>query len=149
MNYLLVMPKGAAKSSGGYNVFPVGIAYVSASFKKRNPNVYTSNLQFCEGDTFQALHQLILNNSIDVICTSGLSRDYGKVKEIIDVSRQINPQIITVIGGGIISGDPEPAMTALGADIGIIGAGEITICEFANSINKLSSERWRYTLPDG
>lgn len=139
MNYLLVMPKGAAKSSGGYNVFPIGIAYVSASFKKRNPNVYTANLHFCEGDTFQSLKQLIHNNSIDVICTSGLSRDYVKIKEIIDVTRKINPDIITVVGGGIISGDPEPAMMALGADIGIIGEGEITICELANALdNNLS-----------
>jgi anaerobic magnesium-protoporphyrin IX monomethyl ester cyclase len=135
MNYLLVMPKAAAKSSGGYNVFPVGIAYVSASLKKHNFNVYTSNLEFCKQNTFQSLTHLIRENNIDVICTSGLSRDYYKVKEIIDFARQINPTIITVIGGGIMSSDPETAMVALDADIGIIGEGEITICELAHALN--------------
>ncbi|MEI7811972.1 MAG: cobalamin-dependent protein [Ignavibacteria bacterium] len=135
MKYLLVMPKTAAKSSGGYNVFPVGIAYVSAMLKKQNFNVYTSNLEFHGGDTFEALTQLILENNIDVICTSGLSRDYYKVKEIINIARQINPNIITVIGGGIISSDPEPAIMSLDADIGVIGEGENTICELAYALD--------------
>lgn len=142
MNYLLVMPKGAAKSSGGYNVFPVGIAYISASLKQLNYKVYTSNLEFSKDDTFQSLNKLINENNIDVICVSGLSRDYFRVKEIIDNSYQIKPSIITVVGGGIISGDPEPAMIALNADIGVIGQGEITICELAHALdNKLPYDK--------
>ncbi|MEN6374033.1 MAG: radical SAM protein [Smithella sp.] len=136
MNFLLVMPKNAAKSPGGYNVFPVGIAYVSAYFKAYTKyNITTANLEFCDSPTFEALNTLITENDIDVICTSGLSRDYYKIKEIIDISRQIKPGIITVIGGGIISSDPEPAMIALGADIGIIGEGEITLCELAAALD--------------
>jgi anaerobic magnesium-protoporphyrin IX monomethyl ester cyclase len=139
MNYLLVMPKAAAKSSGGYNVFPVGIAYVSASLRKHNFSVYTSNLEFSKQNTFQSLTDLIHENNIDVICTSGLSRDYYKVKEIIDIARQIKPGIMTVVGGGIISSDPETSMVALGADIGIIGEGEVTLCEVAYALdNNLS-----------
>lgn len=136
MNYLFVMPKGAAKSSGGYNVFPVGIAYVSAYFRKHSDNdVTTANLEFHGDSTHDALSNLIKKNNIDVICTSGLSRDYPKVKEVIDTAREINPSIITVVGGGIISSDPEPAMLALGADFGVIGEGEITLCELADALN--------------
>ncbi len=129
------MAKSAAKSSGGYNVFPVGIAYVSASLKQCTPNVITSNLEFNSETTHNSLDRLINENNIDVICTSGLSRDYPKIKEIIDCSYQIKKEIITVIGGGIISGDPEPAMIALGADIGVIGQGEITMCELAKALD--------------
>jgi radical SAM superfamily enzyme YgiQ (UPF0313 family) len=129
------MPKSAAKSSGGYNVFPVGIAYVSANLKKHDYNVYTSNLEFSLQSTFEALNHLIQTNDIDVICTSGLSRDYAKVKEIIDSARQIRPGILTVIGGGIISSDPETAMAALNADIGVIGEGEVTMCELAHALD--------------
>jgi anaerobic magnesium-protoporphyrin IX monomethyl ester cyclase len=135
MNYLLVMPKGAAKSSGGYNVFPVGIAYISASLKRNNFHVYTSNLEFSDGDTFEALHNLFYANTIDVICISGLSRDYSKLSEIIDCARCINSNILTIVGGGIISSDPELAMSALNADIGVIGEGENTIVELAHALN--------------
>jgi len=138
MNYLLVMPKSAAKSSaiGGNNVFPVGIAYVSAYLKKNHFRVSTSNLEFCEGDTFHSLKGLIREHSIDVICTSGLSRDYLKVKEVLDAARRIKPGIITVCGGGVISGDPEPAMIALDADIGVIGEGELTMRDLAHALDQ-------------
>jgi len=46
-----------------------------------------------------------------------------------------------VVGGGIISGDPMPAMIALKADIGVIGQGEITMHELATALdNNLSYE---------
>ena len=121
MNFLLVMPKGLGKSPGGYNIFPVGIAYISAYLKGHNFKVITSNLEYHPETTQQLLKSLIEENDIDVICTSGLSRDFPKVKEIVDASRKIKPDIIAVIGGGLITGDPEPAMTALDADIGVIG----------------------------
>lgn len=107
MRYLLVMPKGLSKSPG-YSVFPHGIAYVSAAMKQAGLEVFTANLEYCEGTTERSLTQLIRDHDIDVVCTSGLSRDYAKVKEVVDCTRRINPRAITVVGGGIITGDPEP-----------------------------------------
>lgn len=136
MNYLLVLPKEAAKSSGGYNVFPVGIAYVSAYLKLCGHQVFTANLEFFEEPTAQALESLIKLHAIDVIATAGLSRDYKSLRELIDIARQIKPELIVVVGGGIVSGDPEPAMIALGADIGVIGQGEITMHELATALDQ-------------
>ncbi len=139
-NYLLALPKESAKSSG-HNVFPVGIAYVSAYLKAHEHNVYTANLEFFEETTPDALKKLISEHSIDVLGTSGLSRDYKRVKDLIDTARAIKPDLLVVVGGGIISGDPLPAMTALEADIGVIGQGEITMHELASALdNGLSYE---------
>ena len=74
-------------------------------------------------------------NHIDVVCTGGLSLDCHKIKEVIDIARKINPKIITVVGGGIISSDPEIAMRVLDADIGVIGEGERTMCELAHALD--------------
>lgn len=134
-NYLLVLPKEAAKVSGGYNVFPIGIAYVSAYIKSRGHNVFTANLEFHDGSTHDALKRLIETHAIDVLGTSGLSRDYPRLKDLIDIARAIKPDIKIVVGGGIISGDPEPAMIALDADFGVIGQGEITMHELATALN--------------
>lgn len=139
-NYLLVLPKESAKSSG-HNVFPVGIAYVSAYLKAHGHSVYTANLEFLEGTTRDALKKLIGEHSIDVLGTSGLSRDYSRVKALIATARAIKPNLIIVVGGGIISGDPIPAMNALEADIGVVGQGEITMQELATALdNGLSYE---------
>lgn len=141
MNYLIVLPKASAKSSGGYNVFPVGIAYVSAYLKAHEHSVFTANLEFFEETTFDALTQLISTHHIDVLATSGLSRDYKLLKDLIDTARSIKPELLIVVGGGIISGDPTPAMIALSADIGIIGQGEVTMQELAYALdNGLSYE---------
>lgn len=134
MNYLLVLPKEAAKSTG-HNVFPVGIAYVSAYLKLQGHNVFTANLEFCEGTTAEALNEIIAKHAVDVLCTSGLSRDYPRLKSLIDTARTIKPNILIVVGGGIISGDPQPAMIALSADIGVIGQGEITMHELATALD--------------
>ncbi|MEI6826585.1 MAG: radical SAM protein [Desulfuromonadales bacterium] len=136
MNYLIVMPK---KLSTGANttsiIFPLGIAYVSAALKNAGYNVFTTNLDFPEGDTYSVLQETLLQNRIDVVCTGGLSLDCHKIIEVIDAARKINPGIITVVGGGIVSSDPETAMRVLGADIGVIGEGEVTICELAKALD--------------
>ena len=135
MNYLLVLPKASAKASG-HNVFPVGIAYVSAYLKNHGHQVFTANLEFFEETTAEALQHLITEHSIDVLGTSGLSRDYGLLKELIDTARNVKPDLLIVVGGGIISGDPTPAMIALQADIGVIGQGEITMHELATALDQ-------------
>ena len=134
MNFLLVMPKSASLAAGGQNIFPIGLAYVSSSLKQSGFNVITENLQLCQQDTCSVLNELIRKHAIDVIATSGLSRDYYKVKEVIDAARAAKTDILTVVGGGIVSSDPETAMIALGADIGVIGEGEATICELAKAL---------------
>ncbi len=133
MKYLLVMPKKLS-SIDHFNIFPIGLAYISASLKKAGHRVVTANLDFMEGDTRSILAELIRREQIDVLGTGGLSRDCGKLKEVIDTAREIKPNILTVVGGGIISSDPEPAMRILGADIGVIGEGEVTMCELAQAL---------------
>lgn len=135
MRYLLVMAKGLSKSPG-YSVFPSGIAYVSAAMKKSGLEVYTSNLEYFKGKTEDVLDEQILGLGIDVVCTTGLSRDYAKVKEIIDVCNSCEKDVITVVGGGIITGDYDAAMSALGANIGVIGEGEPCINHLGNLLER-------------
>ncbi len=133
MNYLLVIPRGVSKAQC-FNIFPIGIAYVSASLKQAGFRVFTINLEFTE-DALLALKETIVSNHIDVLCTGGLSYDCKKVIEVINAAREINPRILTVVGGGIISADPLPAMRVLDADIGIIGEGEFTMRELAYALD--------------
>jgi anaerobic magnesium-protoporphyrin IX monomethyl ester cyclase len=139
MNYLLVMPKSAAKSSGGYNVFPVGVAYVSAAMKKHGLSVTTTNLEFDPRSTADALRDLIRSHDIGAVCVGGLSRDYAKIREVLRAAREARPDIITIAGGGIVSSDPAAGMAALEADIGVVGQGELTMCELADALDQGAS----------
>jgi len=128
------MPRVVNSVKDSYG-FPLGIAYVSACIKKAGFNVSTLNLNQIEGSVEQVLSDRMLSDSIDVVMTGGLSAEYCMVRTIIEVAKRVNDSIITVVGGGIISSDPETAMEALEyVDFGVIGEGEITSVELCNAL---------------
>lgn len=134
MNYLLVMPRFVDRVGEWYN-FPLGIPYVSASMKKAGFNVYTINLNDEEDSIYDVLKRKIEEDDIDVIATGGLSFQYNAIKSIIQTAKTIKSNIITIVGGGIITSAPEVAMDVLEfADFGVIGEGEITNCELCDAI---------------
>lgn len=134
MNYLLVMPQ-ITKDHDRWYQFPVGIAYVSASLKAYGKKVYTLNLNYKTGEIADLVIEQIKKHSIDAVGTGGLTTQLPAIREIIDAVKAYNPQIWTLVGGGIITSDPEAAMEALEtADIGMIGEGDITICELADAL---------------
>lgn len=140
MNYLIVMSKGSSRGETTNSViFPMGTAYVSAYLKSKNHSVFTANLEYANGCTQDAIARLIQQHDIDAICIGGLSRDYPKILEVVTSAKTVKPSILTIVGGGIISADPEPAMSAIGADIGIIGEGELTISELATALDEGNS----------
>lgn len=136
LNYLLVMPRLIQNSGDGYS-FPLGIAYISASMKKTGFNVTAINLNHMEGNVADIIAKEIKEKKIDVVATGGLSFQYSTIRVVIETAKKTCPGIITIVGGGIITGDPAPALEALEyADYGVIGEGEITICELCNALEQ-------------
>lgn len=134
MNYLIVMPILTEVFGQSYS-FPLGIAYVSASLKQSGRNVTTYNLNYKRGTIKENLEKVIQERQIDVIATGGLTAQYWQLERILTVAKEIKPEIIAWVGGGIITSAPEAAMEALAiADYGMIGEGEITICELAEVV---------------
>lgn len=130
LRYLIVMPQ-ITKIKEQYYVFPVGIAYISSALKAADRNVSTLNLNY-KSDYFGAIKSAVDLYDPDVVLTGGLTAQYTEIKRIIDYIKSMKPEIITVIGGGLITSDPLNAMAALEtADFGVIGEGEITVCRLA------------------
>ncbi len=133
-NYLVVMPRHVQNISDGYS-FPLGIPYISSSMKATGFRVFTLNLNHREGKVFNIIKKEIEENNIDIIATGGQSFQYVPIKEIVKAAKQVDNKIITIVGGGIITSDPEPAIEALEfVDYGVIGEGERTICELCNAL---------------
>lgn len=129
LKYLLIMPRLVQTIGDGYS-FPLGIAYVSGSMKEAGFDVTTLNLNHVEGTVTDIISEEIERHNIDVVATGGLSFQYPSVREIVETVKTNNPETITVVGGGIISSDPIPAMQALEyVDYGVIMEGEHSMCE--------------------
>ena len=134
LNFLLVMPRLVQRIGDGYS-FPLGITFISSSMKNAGFNTRTLNLNHSEGNVYDILKKEIEENKIDVIGVGGLSFQYNTVRIVVESAKRIKNDIITIVGGGIISGDPEPAMQALEyADFGVIGEGEMTMNELCSAL---------------
>ncbi len=132
--FLLVIPRLVQSIGDGYS-FPLGIPYVSASLKQAGYQVVTLNLNHREGTVEAILREFISAHGVDVVATGGLSFQYNTIREVIETAKRISPALKTVVGGGIITSDPETAMRALEhADFGVIGEGEHTIRAFAAAL---------------
>lgn len=138
VNCLLIMPS-SRNNDGDYGIFydfPLGIAYISGAMKRiEGIRTITLNMnQIREEQTREnrcsAVARIIEEESIDVVLTDGLFVMYPRIREIIETAKSVRNNIVTVVGGGIVSADPEASMKALEyVDYGVVGEGETTIVE--------------------
>lgn len=134
MNYLIVCPP-LSQSSNEKTIIPLGIAYVYSSLKEVRDSVYALNLSAKE-NIEEYIKDVILKNNIGCFAIGGISQNYNIIKKILIYVKKINPKIITIVGGGLVTASPKLAIQGLiNADIGIIGEGEYTIQEIADAID--------------
>lgn len=136
LNNLIIIPR-IVNQIGDWYQFPLGIAYVSSSLKASGFNIYTLNLNHKNAPTQEILTEYIKKYNIDIISTGGLTGQYGAIREVLYFSKFIKPEIITIVGGGIITSDPLNAMIALEyADYGVIGEGELISCDLQRALEE-------------
>ena len=132
LNYLMVLPIQPINEEG-YG-FPTGFAYISSSLKVSGRKVLTLNLNHVP-NPYELLKNEITGSNIDVVLTGGTSIEFLSIKAVIDTAKEARLDVITIVGGAIITADPETAMEALEvADYGMIGEGEISICELVYAL---------------
>ena len=95
MNYLFVMPRFRQNKEDTY-MFPLGIAYVSASLKGVRKNIYCLNLNVNMGEIEEELKKEIEKHQIDVIATGGLTPNFKQIRTIITAAKKIKPGILKI-----------------------------------------------------
>lgn len=135
-NVLLLIPRYRTYGFDGHYVMPMGTLYVSAYLKQSGvANVTTLNLNHHEGEECDILAEVINHGNIDIVGFGGLSGEYQDLARMARYARAVNPDITLVMGGGIVTADPETAMQAIPEiDYGIIGEGERTMVELIEAL---------------
>lgn len=111
---------------------PVGIGYILAVIKKAGYNVdclYKKDIN----DIDRALK----NTKYNLLCTGGMSSDYNKISEIVQVAK--NNKIKVILGGPIVTCDPELISKSLNIDYSVIGEGEETIIDLLKALQNNTS----------
>lgn len=131
-NFLFVIPRYANKNE--YYPFPYGLGYVVANMKKNGFNVFVLNLCHHDGPVGFLLSESIEENSVDVVCTGAMSLHWIEVEEILNAVKEFNKDVITVVGGAIVTSDPVLALENLKIDYGVIEEKEETMVELADAL---------------
>ena len=135
MNISLIIPK-YGKQDGDYYNFPLGFGYVSSvlglqGYQLRNLNLNHFSLPF---DYVVETH--IRMFGINVVCLGGQSTCYSQIKMLIAIVRKVDPQIVVIVGGGLVTSAPALLLEALKPDFVIIGEAEHTIVALLAALTK-------------
>lgn len=130
--FLLVVPRFA--HPGLPYSFPVGLGHISATLKRLGHEVCCLNLNHTAQPLDEVLKETLARTGCDVLLTGAISPDYALVRDICNAARAARPDVLQVVGGGLVTSDPEVVVEALGADIGVVGEGEETVAELAEAL---------------
>lgn len=136
-NVLIIIPRYRTYGCDGHYVMPMGTLYVTAFLKQAAvANIFTLNLNHCEGEESDILRKTIMKHDIDIVGFGGLSGEYQDLARMAHYVRELRSETVIMMGGGIVTADPETAMLAIPeVDFGMIGEGEHTIVELVEALS--------------
>ena len=129
MNYLFA----SLETGTSIDFIPVGLAYVAAALRQTGRNV-SSFFSPNHKNPTEALIQKVQDENIDVLCFGELSANFPILRYTINCIKKKHPHVKIIVGGGIITAEPEFVAQHLALDYGCVGYGEETICEFAECL---------------
>jgi len=142
LKILLVIPRYSFSDKINYDyIFPLGLGSISAVIKNAGYEVNCLNINHKNGKTDQILKDTLNQKKYDIACTGGNALAYHEIKIILDTLKKHESKPITILGGPIITSEPELIFEALNPSIGVIGEGEETIIEILRTIRK--KENWK------
>ncbi len=111
---------------------PFNVGYLAAMLEKEGHTVglFDGTLNNAKDEDYV---KAVEDFGPDLIGISVFSRGHNKTKRLISSLKRYFT-IPTVIGGPQLTALPEIVLEDIGADFGVVGEGEITICELAKSL---------------
>ncbi len=143
MKILLVIPRYNLTNKIDYEyAFPLGLGYISSAIKKAGYEVDVINLNHLNGTIEELVKKKLDSKKYDIVCSGHIGIGYSVIEKIINATKNHFSKPITIIGGALITSEPQLMFESLKPDFGIIGEGEITIIELLKAIeNKKSFEK--------
>ena len=135
-NQRLIYNKHSTAKNKNY-LIPVGLAYISAVLKESGHEVSCLNLNNREGLVEDIIRQELTSDHYDFVFLGGLSIYYPDIKDCVAYIRSSSPKTKIVLGGGLISSQPEIMFGLLKPDFIVIGEGEITARELVACVGNL------------
>ncbi len=134
---LMIVPRYESTNKKRYNYFfPIGLGYIVAVLKKAGYSVDCLNLNHEKGASEEIIKNYLDKKEYNFVCTGNNALGYKITRKIINSARahKSNPKII--LGGPLITSEPDLIFKDLRPDFGVIGEGEGTIVEILEYLKK-------------
>jgi len=123
---LIVVPKyfpGKLEPAYDY-IFPLGLAYVASALIHKGLSVEVLNLNHERGDSVDILKRTLDNSSFFAVCTGGNSLIFNELRKIIVAASAHPSHPLTVLGGIVVTSEPDVVFEAIRPDYAVMGEGE-------------------------
>jgi len=117
-------------------MFPLGLGYIAAVLKKNGYKVDGLNLNHYEGTAKEIITRALNKKKYDFVGTGTSTLEFSITKKVIEAVRHHSSKPKILLGGLIITSEPELIFDDLKPDIGFIGEAEETIIDFLKAIEK-------------
>ncbi len=119
---------------GTYHL-PLGIGYVSASLKHAGHDVVLLNPNHSRESLDDLVSEELDRRQPNIVALGGMAFHLAEIKHAAALARQKLPAAKIVVGGPLVSNQPQVVMNAVPeADYGVIGEGEHTSVELAAAL---------------
>lgn len=126
--------KGTVKTKCNYDYpFPIGIPYVAAALKSAGYSYEPLNLNNFVDPEMVLIAEL--EKKYDFVMTGGNSLIFECLNWIVTLCRKIAPESIVIVGGPLITTEPELMAANMAFDYGVIGEGEITDVKLLDALS--------------
>jgi radical SAM superfamily enzyme YgiQ (UPF0313 family)/tetratricopeptide (TPR) repeat protein len=143
MRVLLIPPKNNYPDPRpSLDIFGQGFPYLAGALKEAGHEVIGVNLnhKWCQDSApltlANMLDKTLRENQPQLIGVGGLSADYSFVRDAVRNIRQINSNIPIVLGGGIVTYDPDFIFSNLRPDFAVRGEGEEALVALVNALER-------------
>ena len=138
MKILIIVPRFAETKGVNFQyAFPLGLAYISSTLRNAGHNISCLNLNHLSGTTEELVQNILgARGKYDYVLCGGLSISFNQIKKVVDVIHKCEPRPGIILGGGLISSEPELMFNVLRPDYIVIGEGEKTIVDLLECLGE-------------
>ncbi|MEM4406792.1 MAG: radical SAM protein [Candidatus Methanomethylicaceae archaeon] len=131
MNFLLINPPIGKQRLPAY--FPLGLGYVAQILLKEGHEVNVLDINAYRWSDDEVEQQL-KNTEFEAVGITGMVTEFAAVRWLSRLIKGINPNAPIVLGGGLPTAFPQMVLERTQVDIAVVGEGEVTIKELAESL---------------
>lgn len=135
---LLVVPNYYENTDGAWRRYemPLGLAYINSALRTAGLNVTCINLNHILKDPYEALAERIKKEKIKYVLCGSITPFWKTLKRIFECAKEVDPNIITIGGGGAFTSEPIIFTEFLGGavDYSVIGEGDETDVELIKTL---------------